>query len=101
MQPSVKLDMNDFLAYPEIAAIFTGYFLENLEFVSSQVLVNAISILTLLIIHLAVVLIHAYYTVPSFRHVCVWDKLLHTLANTWLVLPFRELSGADRGQEVP
>ena len=71
-----------------------------MEFLSDQIAANAAFLSVFLAVHLSIVYLYSHLRVGSFRRAGMWARLVHGLANIWLTLPFRELQGVDRGEDV-
>ena len=65
-----------------------------------QIAANAAFLSVFLAVHLSIVYLYSHLRVGSFRRAGMWARLVHGLANIWLTLPFRELQGVDRGEDV-
>ena len=100
LQPVIGFDTTNKLTNVIRQTRFKDIFYTNMEVLSDQIALNAAFLFVFLAAHLTIVYLYSHLRVGSFRRAGMWARLVHGRANIWLTLPFRELQGVDRGEDV-
>ena len=100
LQPVIGYDLSNKLTNDSSQKRFKSIFYKDMETLSEQIARNGIFLFLFLTIHLSLVYLYSHLRVGTFRSAGMFARLIHGLANIWLTLPFRDLQGVDRGEDV-
>ena len=90
LQPVTTTDFSNQLISAQERFIFENNFSEHLTTTSVHVAFLTLGLCGLILIHLSVVYLFAYCNLKSFRQSPLSARLIHCLANIWLVFPFTD-----------